>query len=61
MTERMISRRIRKLKELGAQKAMLDSQIDSLKCEIKADMVSKGLEEQQAGNHIIRLTSDLHR
>lgn len=59
MTERMITNRIRKLKELEAQQKELEQQIDALKAEIKADMEAKGIEEQRAGNYIVRLTSVL--
>lgn len=54
MTERMISNRIRKLKELENQRAKLDKQIEALKDEIKEDMDSKGLEEQKVGDYMIR-------
>ncbi len=54
MTERMISNRIRKLKELENQRAELDKQIEALKDEIKEDMDSKGLEEQKVGDYMIR-------
>lgn len=54
MTERMISNRIRKLKELENQRAELDKQIEALKDEIKEDMDSKGLEEQQVGDYVVR-------
>ena len=54
MTERMISNRIRKLKELENQRAELDKQIEALKDEIKEDMDSKGLEEQKVGDYVVR-------
>lgn len=54
MTKRMISNRIRKLKELENQRAELDKQIEALKDEIKEDMDSKGLEEQKVGDYMIR-------
>ncbi len=54
MTERMIANRIKKLKELENQRAELDKQIEALKGEIKEDMNSKGLEEQKAGDYMIR-------
>lgn len=54
MTERMISNRIRKLKELENQRAELDKQIEALKDEIKEDMDSKGLEEQKVGDYVER-------
>lgn len=54
MTERMISNRIRKLKELENQRAELDKQIEVLKDEIKEDMDNKGLEEQKVGEYVVR-------
>lgn len=54
MTERMISNRIRKLKELENERGELDKQIEALKDEIKEDMDSKGLEEQQVGDYVVR-------
>ena len=46
MTERMIVNRVRKLKELEAQQT-----------EIKADMQRKELEEQRAGDYMVRFTT----
>lgn len=57
MTERMLTNRIRKLKELEARQKELEQQIDALKAEIKADMEAKGLEEQRLGDYIVRFTS----
>lgn len=54
MTERMISNRVRRLKELENQRAELDKQIEALKDEIKEDMDSKGLEEQKVGDYMVR-------
>lgn len=54
MTKRMISNRIRKLKELENQRLELDKQIEALKDEIKEDMDSKGLEEHQVGDYVVR-------
>lgn len=54
MTQRMISNRIRKLKELENQREELDKQIEALKDEIKEDMDSKGLEEQKVGDYVVR-------
>lgn len=57
MTERMISNRIRKLKELENERGELDKQIEALKDEIKEDMDSKGLEEQQVGDYVVRFVT----
>ena len=54
MTERMISNRIRKLKELENQRAELEKDTETGKDEIKEDMDSKGLEEQKVGDYVVR-------
>ena len=54
MTERMISNRIRRLKELENQKAELEKQIEELKTEIKADMESKNIQEQKVGDYVVK-------
>lgn len=61
MTERMITNRVRKLKELEAQQKELEQQIDALKAEIKADMKRKNLQEQKAGDYIVRFTEVLSK
>lgn len=57
MTERMIVNRVRKLKELEAQQKEIEEQIEALKAEIKADMQRKELEEQRAGDYMVRFTT----
>lgn len=57
MTERMIVNRVRKLKELEAQKKDIEQQIEKLKAEIKADMEKRNLEEQKVGDYIVRFTT----
>ena len=57
MTERMIVNRVRKLKELEAQQKEIEEQIEALKAEIKADMQRKDLEEQKAGDYMVRFTT----
>ena len=59
MTERMLQNRVKKLKALEAQQKELESQIVALKGEIKADMEEKGLEQQKAGDFLIRWTTVL--
>lgn len=59
MTERMITNRIRRLKELEAQQKQLEQQIEALKSDIKVDMEAKGLDEQKVGDYIVRFTSVL--
>lgn len=55
MGSRALENRINKIKALEEQRKALDDQIDALKEEIKADMISKGAEELQAGNFVVRL------
>ena len=57
MTERMIVNRVRKLKELEAQQKEIEEQIEALKAEIKVDMQRKDLEEQKAGDYMVRFTT----
>ncbi|RZT02107.1 hypothetical protein [Cuneatibacter caecimuris] len=56
MTDRMILNRVKKLKELEEQKKEIESQIDALKADIQQDMEEKGLEEQKAGDFLVRFT-----
>lgn len=57
MGERAVLNRVKKYKELEEQKKALEEQMEALKNEIKADMESKGIEEAQAGNFIIRFVT----
>lgn len=57
MTERMVVNRVKRLKELEDQKKNLEQQIEVLKNEIKEDMEHKGVEEQKAGDFIVRFTT----
>ncbi len=59
MTERMLQNRVKKLKELERQQKELEGQIEALKEEIKADMEAKGVEQQTAGDFLIRWTTVL--
>jgi len=54
MTQRVLIGRVNKLKALETQIRVLGRQAEELKQDIKADMEQKGLEEQAAGEHIIR-------
>lgn len=54
MGERAIENRIRKLQEIEAQQKELETQAEAIRAEIKADMESKGVEEIQTKNFIIR-------
>lgn len=54
MTERQLENRIKKLQEIEKQQKELDAQAETLKAEIKADLESKGLEELQTKNFVVR-------
>lgn len=54
MTERQIENRVKKLRQIEAQRKALEEQEKALKEEIKRDMESKGLEEMATKNFIIR-------
>lgn len=56
MSERKLLNRVKKLKELEIQKKAIEDQMEALKAEIQADMEAKGLEEQAAGDWIVRWT-----
>ena len=57
MSERMIVNRVKKLKALEAQQKEIEAQIEALKDEIKADMQERGVEQQAAGDFLIRWTT----
>lgn len=57
MSERMIVNRVKKLKALEAQQKEIEAQIEALKDEIKADMQERGIEQQAAGDFLIRWTT----
>lgn len=54
MTEKQIENRIKKLQIIEAKQKELENQADALKAEIKADMESKGLDELETKNFVIR-------
>ena len=54
MTEKQIENRIKKLQIIEAKQKELEDQADALKAEIKADMESKGLDELETKNFVIR-------
>lgn len=56
MTEKQLRNRVKKLKALEAQQKEIESQIEALKDEIKADLQEKNLEQAQAGDFLIRWT-----
>lgn len=57
MTIRQVENRVKKLKALEVQQKELEKQIEELKADIKSDMERKGLEEQRAGDYIVRFTT----
>jgi len=54
MTQRVLIGRVNKLKALETQIRALERQAEEVKTGIKEDMEQKGLEEQAAGEYIIR-------
>lgn len=59
MSERMLLNRIKNYKDLEAQKTAIEKEMEALKTDLLADMQEKGLEEQKAGNWVIRWTKVL--
>lgn len=56
MTEKMLRNRVKKLRDLEAQKKELENQIEEIKDELKMDMEAKNVDRQQAGEFLIRWT-----
>ena len=56
MSERMLLNRIKKYKDLEAQRTAIEKEMDALRADLLADMQKKGLEEQRAGDWVIRWT-----
>lgn len=54
MGDRALENRIRRIKELEAQKKALEAEISGLKDEIRRDMAEKQLEEHRTKNFVIR-------
>ena len=52
--ERAIENRIKKIKDLEAQKKKIEAEISALKDEIKEDMTEKGVDECQTKNFVVR-------
>ena len=52
--DRALDNRIRKIKELEAQKKALEAEINSLKDEIRRDMTARSEEEHRTKNYVIR-------
>ena len=54
MGDRALENRIRKIKELEAQKKALEAEINDLKDEIRRDMTAKQVEEHRTPHFVIR-------
>ncbi len=54
MTNKQLDNRIKKLQALEAQQKELEKQAEEIRAELKADLESKGEEEHDTGNFIIR-------
>ena len=54
MTDRQINNRIAKLQSIEAQMKELEDQAEAIRAELKADLESKGEDEHNTGNFIIR-------
>lgn len=61
MGDRALENRIRKIRELEAQKKELEAQIASLKDEIRADMTAKRTEEHRTPHFVIRFKEIIGR
>ena len=59
MTTEEIIAKVQELEEWEAIAAEANAQVDSLKDELKRELDSRGVEELEAGTHIIRWTSIL--
>lgn len=54
MGERALLNRINKIKELENEVNEIQSLIDGIKDEIKADLIAKGIDETTAGDYTVR-------
>lgn len=61
MGDRALENRIRRIKELEAQKKELEAEISGLKDEIRRDMAEKQLEEHRTKNFVIRFKEIISR
>lgn len=61
MGDRALENRIRKIKDLEAQKKELERQIASLKDEIRRDMAEKKTDEHKTRNFVIRFKEIVSR
>ena len=54
MTDRQINNRIIRLQDIEAQMKELEAQAEAIRDELKADLESKGEDEQHTGSSVIR-------
>ena len=54
MTNKQLDNRVKKLQGIEAQMKELEEQAEAIRVEIKADLESKGEDEHDTGNFIIR-------
>ncbi len=54
MTNKQIDNRVKKLQAIEAKQKELEEQAEAIRAEIKADLESKGEDEHNTGNFIIR-------
>ena len=54
MTNKQIDNRVKKLQAIEAKQKELEDQAEAIRAEIKADLESKGEDEHNTGNFIIR-------
>ena len=54
MTNKQMDNRVMKLRAIEAQQKALEEQAEAIRSEIKADLESKGEDEHNTGNFIIR-------
>lgn len=54
MTNKQLDNRIKKLQNIEAQQKELEKEAEAIRAELKADLESKGEDEHNTGNFIIR-------
>ena len=53
MTERVLINRVRKIKELEAERTELEKRLEALKDEIKEELTVRGVDETEAGEYTV--------
>ena len=59
MTQKDMVAKIEELKDLERMNKELEAMIESIKDEIKSDLIERDVEELEAGSHIVRYTTVL--